>query len=104
LLQVARMSQLAETLFQEGKAKGRAEGLVEGRSEGEALAILAVLAARFGTVPADLAARLHSERDGRRRQRWVALAATCHDLREFSRSIAPDSGPLGPADTGGPAQ
>lgn len=46
----------AEKLKREGRAEGLAEGLTKGRAE----TILRMLQRRFGTVPEDLAVRVHT--------------------------------------------
>lgn len=57
-------SSFTAILREEGEAKGRQEGEAKGRQEGEARAlqdaVLAILTARFGAVPPDEVAALHT--------------------------------------------
>lgn len=50
----------AEKLKREGRAEGLAEGLTKGVTKGRAETILRMLQRRFGTVPEDLAVRVHT--------------------------------------------
>jgi hypothetical protein len=50
--------------------------------------IVAVLEARFGEVPVDLAEEIESIDDERQRRGLVRLAASCPDLDAFRNSVA----------------
>ncbi|AWM35750.1 hypothetical protein GobsT_65570 [Gemmata obscuriglobus] len=69
------------------KAEARAEARAETQVEERAAAVLAVLEAKFGTVPADLAGAVRATADLARLQQWIALAARA-DTRDGFRAAA----------------
>ncbi|MDY3560296.1 hypothetical protein R5W23_001525 [Gemmata sp. JC673] len=66
-----------------GKAKGVAEGRAEGRAEQAVLMLLNVLAAKFGSTPAEVEAAVRSCADLVKLQVWTTQAATAATLAEF---------------------
>jgi hypothetical protein len=68
------------------------EWLQEGRVEGQRLertaAVIAVLEARFGQVPADLAATINTTTNIATLQGWHSLAITVANLDEFRKVTA----------------
>jgi hypothetical protein len=80
--------QFREEGLQNGLKKGRQEGRQEGRKEGEILsrrqALLDVLEARFGKIPAGLVEALATVSDIARLEKLLKCAAVCADLEAFS--------------------
>jgi Uma2 family endonuclease len=64
-------------------AEGRAEGKTEGRAEGKAESLIVVLEARGLALDEVTRARLLSERDTQRLDRWLARATTCATIDEL---------------------
>jgi hypothetical protein len=71
----------------EARAEGLAEGLAEGRAEGQAAgraeALRDVLTARFGDLPADLAAKLTEPHTLDVLRNWTILAGRTGTLEQF---------------------
>jgi hypothetical protein len=74
---------IAEELMRKGEAKGRAEG----ETKGEAKAILMVLGARFGFVPADIRKAVESRSDPLALESLTIHAATCKTIVEFREGL-----------------
>jgi predicted transposase YdaD len=66
----------------EGRAEGRAEGKVEGKVEGKSEIVRRLLTARFGPLPAKLAARLRAATD-RDLDRWALRLLDAESLAEI---------------------
>ena len=69
--------------IEQGVAKGRAQGLSQGRVQGEAAALVAVLEAKHGTVPADLDAAIRECIDFNRIKQWIKFAVHSDNLAAF---------------------
>jgi predicted transposase YdaD len=69
----------------EGREEGRAEGMEEGRLEQQRVAVLDVLAVRFGPVPASIAERLDQVTDLARLRSLTSLAATVATVDDYVR-------------------
>ncbi|MEA1865392.1 MAG: hypothetical protein U9N46_09420 [Euryarchaeota archaeon] len=80
-----KQSPLYEDLMEEGRVEGR----VEGRGEGAEKTVIAVLAARFGSVSDQLSERIHNlrERNSALLDELIQLVATANDLSEFERKL-----------------
>lgn len=76
-------SEVANEWMAVGKAKGLAEGKAEGRTEQAASAVVAVLEAKYGRVPAEMEAKIRGTADLLALQGWVPLAVTTATLAEF---------------------
>lgn len=80
-------SEVANEWMAVGKAKGLAEGKAEGKAEGRteqaASAVVAVLEAKYGRVPAEMEAKIRGTADLLALQGWVPLAVTTATLAEF---------------------
>ncbi|MDR1535623.1 MAG: Rpn family recombination-promoting nuclease/putative transposase [Planctomycetota bacterium] len=78
---------LAEELIRQGEARGEARGEAKGEArgeaKGEAKAILMVLGARFGFVPADIREAVESRSDPLALEPLTVHAATCKNIMEF---------------------
>ena len=57
--------------------KGIEKGIKKGREQGLRQALLTVHRARFGAVPAEIAATVEATQDAARLERWLELAASC---------------------------
>lgn len=67
----------------EWMAMGKAKGLAEGRAEQAVVTLVAVLEARFGSVPAEVESAVRACADLAKLQTWTTQAATAATLDEF---------------------
>ncbi|WP_439620820.1 hypothetical protein [Gemmata sp.] len=74
-----KVSRIAEGLVAEGEAKGKAEGALKQA----AVSVVAVLEARFGSVPPEVEAAVRERPDLPTLQSWLTLAAKAATLDEF---------------------
>jgi hypothetical protein len=74
-----RESQVVNGWIAEGRAEGRAEGQLGAFRAG----VVAVLEARFGTVPSEVVAAITANGDADQLQAWLAFAARAADLAAF---------------------
>ncbi|MFI1462971.1 Rpn family recombination-promoting nuclease/putative transposase [Nocardia carnea] len=77
-----RAKEVAVTTAERLRAEGRAEGRVEGRAEGEARVLLKLLAAKFGTLPAETVDRVRSA-DTDELETWTPRVLTATTLNEI---------------------
>jgi hypothetical protein len=78
---------LAEELRLEGEARGEARGKAIGKAIGKAEAIVSVLTARFGKVPAALEKKIHGIQEYSSIEQLTFLAATCDSLEAFKKGL-----------------
>jgi hypothetical protein len=85
------LTQLAMTLAERLRQEGRQEGHQEGRQEGEVhsrrQALVDVLEARFGEVPAGLVETLSAVSELHRLETLLKTAAVCPDLETFASTF-----------------
>ena len=67
----------------EWMAMGKAKGLAEGRAEQAVVTLVAVLEARFGSVPAEVETAVRGCADLANLQTWTTQAATAATLADF---------------------
>ncbi len=75
---------LAEQFRQEGRQQGQQEGRQEGEVYSRRQALLDVLEARFGEIPAGLVEALSAISDVQRLEKLLKTAAVCPDLDAFA--------------------
>lgn len=78
---------MATTTAEEFYLEGLTEGEAKGKAEGEATAIVTVLEARFGRIPASVKKTVAECSDPAVLHSLTALAATCKSLHEFKRGL-----------------
>ena len=83
----ATFRSLADVLFDEGKARGKAEGRDEGKIEGETLAVLRILAARFGPTADSLREELDRVRNSEKLLDLAVAAANAKSLESFASHL-----------------
>ncbi len=83
LLEVLRMAHPIEEFVADLLLRGREEG----RLEQQRVAVLDILASRFGPVPASVAQPIEQETDLARLRALVPVAATAGTLDDFARSL-----------------
>jgi hypothetical protein len=69
--------QVTEQALEKGREQGIKKGIKKGREQGLRQALLTVHRARFGAVPAEIAATVEATQDAARLERWLELAASC---------------------------
>jgi hypothetical protein len=75
---------LADRIREEGLQKGLEKGRLEGEMHSRRRALLDVLEARFGTLPARLVEALSTVSDVARLEKLLKSAAVCADLGVFA--------------------
>jgi len=78
---------MAMTTAQQWLHEGRTEGRVEGKTEAGRNMVLAVLRARFKTVPKRIEKGVCAISDSIALESWAAQAATCQSLDEFAKAL-----------------
>lgn len=76
-----------ERYRQEGILEGEAKGEAKGEVKGEAKMLVAVLAARFGEIPASIEKKIFAMGDSKRLEALAQTVASCRDLNEFKKAL-----------------
>jgi hypothetical protein len=71
----------------EGIAIGKAEGEAQGLARGKADTVLAVLRARFKSVPKEVEKTIRQMTDPVALDSWAVQAAVCKTMKEFAESV-----------------